>query len=90
MAAPVYVYYQLDNFYQNHRRYVKSYDKYQLLGTVASKHAHKECVPLVYNGSTALHPCGLVANSLFNGRSTRTHAHTHRHLASFGLLLLVA
>jgi len=68
MAAPVYVYYQLDNFYQNHRRYVKSYDKYQLLGTVASKHAHKECVPLVYNGSTALHPCGLVANSLFNDK----------------------
>lgn len=26
MVAPVYVYYQLDNFYQNHRRYVKSRD----------------------------------------------------------------
>jgi len=24
MEGPVYVYYQLDNFYQNHRRYVKS------------------------------------------------------------------
>jgi len=24
IQAPVYVYYQLDNFYQNHRRYVKS------------------------------------------------------------------
>ena len=24
ITAPVYVYYQLDNFYQNHRRYVKS------------------------------------------------------------------
>jgi len=23
MKGPVYVYYQLDNFYQNHRRYVK-------------------------------------------------------------------
>jgi hypothetical protein len=24
IVAPVFVYYQLDNFYQNHRRYVKS------------------------------------------------------------------
>lgn len=68
MAAPVYVYYQLDNFYQNHRRYVKSYDKYQLLGNVESKYAHKECVPLIYNGTQTLHPCGLVANSLFNDK----------------------
>lgn len=26
VVGPVYVYYQLDNFYQNHRRYVKSRD----------------------------------------------------------------
>jgi hypothetical protein len=26
IEGPVYVYYQLDNFYQNHRRYVKSRD----------------------------------------------------------------
>lgn len=32
MIAPVYVYYQLDNFYQNHRRYVKSRDYKQLMG----------------------------------------------------------
>ena len=30
--APVYVYYQLDNFYQNHRRYVKSRSFDQLKG----------------------------------------------------------
>lgn len=28
----VYIYYQLDNFYQNHRRYVKSRDNEQLEG----------------------------------------------------------
>jgi len=32
MAGPVFVYYQLDNFYQNHRRYVKSRDYKQLMG----------------------------------------------------------
>jgi len=32
VEGPVYIYYQLDNFYQNHRRYVKSRDNYQLAG----------------------------------------------------------
>ena len=32
ITAPVYVYYQLDNFYQNHRRYVKSRSNTQLMG----------------------------------------------------------
>ena len=32
IKAPVYVYYQLENFYQNHRRYVKSRSNEQLLG----------------------------------------------------------
>lgn len=32
MKAPVYVYYQLENYYQNHRRYVKSRSDQQLRG----------------------------------------------------------
>lgn len=32
VEGPVYVYYQLDNFYQNHRRYVKSKNSDQLSG----------------------------------------------------------
>lgn len=32
MKAPVHLYYQLDNFYQNHRRYVKSRDDKQMRG----------------------------------------------------------
>lgn len=32
MEAPIYLYYQLENFYQNHRRYVKSRDDEQLRG----------------------------------------------------------
>lgn len=32
MQQPIFVYYQLTNFYQNHRRYVKSRDYKQLMG----------------------------------------------------------
>jgi predicted membrane protein len=32
IPAPVFIYYQLDNFYQNHRRYVKSRSFNQLKG----------------------------------------------------------
>lgn len=34
MEPPTYVYYELENYYQNHRRYVKSRNSYQLLGEV--------------------------------------------------------
>lgn len=32
MSAPIYVLYQLDGFYQNHRRYIQSKSNYQLAG----------------------------------------------------------
>ena len=74
MASPVYVYYQLDNFYQNHRRYVKSRDDAQLSGgKVVASGELAACDPLVkatlpYGcGERTLHPCGLIANSMFNG-----------------------
>lgn len=34
MKPPIYVYYELDNYFQNHRRYVKSRSSLQLLGEV--------------------------------------------------------
>mmetsp|Transcript_84885 Transcript_84885/g.169889 ORF Transcript_84885/g.169889 Transcript_84885/m.169889 type:complete len:367 (+) Transcript_84885:50-1150(+) len=69
MSAPVYVYYQLSNFYQNHRRYVKSYDKTQLLGgTEVTPLTTKNCAPLDKVGDLDLSPCGLIANSLFNDK----------------------
>jgi len=68
--APVYMYYGLDNFYQNHRRYVKSRDDTQLLGEViALKDLNKDCKPYrSYNSTDTLPiaPCGAIANSLFN------------------------
>ena len=70
LAPPVYVYYGLTNFYQNHRRYVKSRSDPQLAGTFFSSASgvSTDCDPLTTSpGGKFLHPCGLVANSLFNG-----------------------
>ena len=64
--APVYLYYGLKNFYQNHRRYVKSRDDNQLLGQTYSS-LNSECEPYAKNGSQFVAPCGAIANSLFNG-----------------------
>lgn len=66
MKQPIFVYYELDNFYQNHRRYVKSRSDTQLLkGDKATD--TKNCKPEqnLLNGSL-ITPCGLIAWSLFN------------------------
>ena len=64
----VYMYYGLDNFYQNHRRYVRARSDYQLLGNPS--YTVGNCEPFRYfNGSTPIAPCGAIANSLFNGNS---------------------
>jgi hypothetical protein len=49
MDGPVYFYYQLDNFYQNHRRYVKSKSSDQLKGNkISESSAELDCDPVVY------------------------------------------
>lgn len=65
----VYVYYGLSNFYQNHRRYVKSRDDIQLLGN--PKSASTDCEPFAMDRDKdgqlkPIAPCGAIANSLFN------------------------
>lgn len=65
--GPLYVYYELRNYYQNHRRYFKSISYSQLLGLkLTESDVQLSCSPLLKNGSMLLNPCGLVANSLFN------------------------
>lgn len=64
MDAPIFFYYKLSNFYQNHRRYVKSRDDVQLSGEIVSDLS--ACEPLSEWGDKNLYPCGLIANSLFN------------------------
>ncbi|EGC35350.1 hypothetical protein DICPUDRAFT_47774 [Dictyostelium purpureum] len=73
MEAPVYLYYRLDNFYQNHRRYVKSRNDDQLKGIVVTDFNKLDaCEPMITadgkksNISQILVPCGLIANSMFN------------------------
>ncbi|GIL56255.1 hypothetical protein Vafri_11601 [Volvox africanus] len=68
MPAPVFVYYELSGFYQNHRRYVKSRSDMQLAGKTKGL-ATNLCNPQeYYNGTDSLpiNPCGLVAWSFFN------------------------
>ncbi|CAL5376609.1 unnamed protein product [Camellia sinensis] len=69
MKKPIYIYYQLDNFYQNHRRYVKSRSDKQLRNK-ASEFETKDCAPeattKVSNKDVPIVPCGLIAWSLFN------------------------
>lgn len=70
LKPPVLLYYRLTNFYQNHRRYVKSLDTEQLKGTAVGLSTIKggSCDPLRVDNTTGLpyYPCGLIANSLFN------------------------
>ncbi|KAF2746780.1 Lem3/Cdc50 [Sporormia fimetaria CBS 119925] len=69
IKAPVLFYYRLTNFYQNHRRYVKSLDIEQLKGKSRSVDQIKgsECDPLTVGpGDKPYYPCGLIANSMFN------------------------
>lgn len=70
IGPPVLFYYRLTNFYQNHRRYVKSLDTDQLKGIAVSKDTISggSCDPLRIDpeSNKPYYPCGLVANSLFN------------------------
>ncbi|CAI0555429.1 unnamed protein product [Linum tenue] len=65
MKAPIYIYYELDNFYQNHRRYVKSRNDMQLRSN-SSQDDTSNCKPEDLINGTAIVPCGLIAWSLFN------------------------
>ncbi|XP_005813170.1 cell cycle control protein 50A-like [Xiphophorus maculatus] len=63
----VFMYYGLSNFYQNHRRYVKSRDDSQLNGNEESlRKPSKECEPYAKHGNKPIAPCGAIANSMFN------------------------
>jgi len=69
LEPSVLLYYKLTNYYQNHRRYVNSYDSNQLKGDYVSASTLNsgDCKPLAVTGDgKIIYPCGLIANSLYN------------------------
>ncbi|KAL6629095.1 hypothetical protein ACP70R_028860 [Stipagrostis hirtigluma subsp. patula] len=69
MKQPIFVYYQLDNFYQNHRRYVKSRNDAQLRDASKANDT-SNCDPETTVDGKPIVPCGLIAWSLFNDTYT--------------------
>ncbi|KAE9554122.1 hypothetical protein FO519_002659 [Halicephalobus sp. NKZ332] len=67
----VYFYYGLTNYFQNHRRYLKSRNDKQLMGDLSST---SECDPYdkvnTSTGVKPIAPCGAIANSMFNDSFT--------------------
>ncbi|KAL0324527.1 UNVERIFIED_CONTAM: ALA-interacting subunit [Sesamum calycinum] len=65
MKQPIFVYYQLDEFYQNHRRYVRSRNDQQY-GSASAERKTANCDPEAEVNGNPIVPCGLIAWSLFN------------------------
>ena len=78
MEPPIYVYYKLTDFYQNHRRYVRSRDDGQLNGDVEDEESLLQASSCRYHvlgapsgtPNNVINPCGLVAWSVFNDSFT--------------------
>lgn len=68
LESSVFMYYKMSNYYQNHRRYVKSYNSDQFKGDPVSADTLDggECDPLSVRDGLPIYPCGLIANSVFN------------------------
>lgn len=70
IGPPIFMYYRLTNFYQNHRKYVQSRDLMQMAGMNIpnASISSGQCSPLAIDKATnkAYYPCGLIANSQFN------------------------
>ncbi|KAI9482908.1 MAG: CDC50/LEM3 family [Benjaminiella poitrasii] len=68
LKTPIFLYYRLTNFYQNHRKYVKSLSYNQLHGDViTTAEAQSSCSPVAVDENNKIYyPCGLIANSMFN------------------------
>ncbi|KAI7863573.1 CDC50/LEM3 family [Spinellus fusiger] len=68
LSGPIFLYYKITNFYQNHRKYVKSLSYSQLHGdAITPTDANLFCHPMgVDPNGKIYYPCGLIANSMFN------------------------
>ncbi|KAF4757185.1 hypothetical protein FOZ63_008900 [Perkinsus olseni] len=70
MEAPIYIYYELSNFYQNHRLFIDSRSDEQLANPAAVRPGADppaECEPATKSAEGKIYyPCGLVARAVFN------------------------
>jgi len=72
MKPPVFMYYRLENYYQNHRRYVSSRSDNQLKGSMVSSYSGlADCDPYIsvdssHDSSMLFLPCGLIVKIVFN------------------------
>jgi len=69
MKAPVYLYYEMHNFYQNHRRFLGSRTQLRNRGWEKTDKEQAKCDPKRYvdmNQTLEVEPCGLAAWSFFN------------------------
>ncbi|KAM6912445.1 cell cycle control protein 50B [Xenentodon cancila] len=65
--GPVFFYYGLSNYFQNHRKYGVSKDYSQLSGDLYYfKTPSDSCLPYVHDNNKPIVPCGSIANSMFN------------------------
>lgn len=68
ISPPILIYYELTNFYQNHRDYAFSRDDFQLAGRSSGQDeiSAEACNPVNILGGKVVNPCGLIANTFFN------------------------
>lgn len=66
MEPPIWVYYELTNFYQNHRSYVQSREDIQMRDGTETADKLSKCRPWITTDGRVNYPCGLVARSVFN------------------------
>ena len=91
MSKPVYMYYRMTDYYQNHRRYVKSRNDAQLRGEPPTSYsALEDCDPVrsldgSKNPQDFYLPCGLIAWSVFNDTFSMTKDNTTIPLRKNGI-----
>lgn len=66
MKLPLFVYYEITNFYQNHQIFKTSFSREQQSGKYES--SYDECEPLERFQGKIIYPCGLLPNAVFSDK----------------------